>query len=458
MTGNSGQVRVDSFLTAVSSKPVESGKTHELSALDHAMGVHTLHLVFYYKKKPFQHFDLDPLRVSLSEVLSLYPAVTGRLTRNGKTGNWEVKCNDAGVRVVRAEVGTTIDEWLRSAQGLEEKDLTVWEEMPEDPSNWSPFRIQVNEFEGGGLAIGISCTHMHADPTSIILLFKSWIETHLKEPIEHPPLFQTHTVHGQGLPETNTKFIGYYTSKANAQAPSVKMATATFKFSNSTIKQCLDEVDDECPNASPFDLLAALFWTCVTRLKGPKNDHEHSISVVLDSRRLVQPPLPLGYFGNALHFSQLSLTREEMDCSKLGQVVAMVHRHVSEVGKEEVESVIQWHESRKEEGGKYAPPFKMYGPELTCVSMEHMIVGHTSVMYAATFEETEKPLHVSCHVGNVEGEGLIMVMPSLEEGLARTVMVTLPEEEMAKLLEDHAIMRLQPTMLLNGGTKNGMEL
>ncbi|KAK9291405.1 hypothetical protein L1049_019352 [Liquidambar formosana] len=68
----------------------------------------------------------------------------------------------------------------------------------------------------------------------------------------------------------------------------------------------------------------------------------------------------------------------------------------------------------------------MYGPELTCVSMEHMIISpapkenstHRSLTYAAMFEKDEKPVHVSYHVGNVEGEGLIMVMPSPEEGMA----------------------------------------
>jgi hypothetical protein len=54
-----------------------------------------------------------------------------------------VKCNDAGVRVLRAKVEATMDEWLRSADSSEEKDLTFWEEIPEEPSTWSPFRIQV---------------------------------------------------------------------------------------------------------------------------------------------------------------------------------------------------------------------------------------------------------------------------------------------------------------------------
>jgi hypothetical protein len=43
-----------------------------------------------------------------------------------------------------------------------------------------------------------------------------------------------------------------------------------------------------------------------------------------------------------------------------------------------------------------------------------------------------------------------VVLPSVEEDLARTVIVTLPEEEMPQLCEDQAIQRLQPTMLISG--------
>lgn len=111
------------------------------------MGLHTLHLVFYYNSNPFNDgpmpSDLDNLRVSLSKLLDQYPLVTGRLTRDPYHGGWGVKCNDAGVRMLQASVSVSVDEWLRSADEAEERDLTVWEEMPDDPSFWSPFRIQV---------------------------------------------------------------------------------------------------------------------------------------------------------------------------------------------------------------------------------------------------------------------------------------------------------------------------
>ncbi|KAH7571917.1 hypothetical protein JRO89_XS04G0166700 [Xanthoceras sorbifolium] len=450
MADESGLVKVHSVLTVVSSRPVGSMKNHPLTGPDHAMGRHTLHMVFYYENTSFGSFDTDPVRESLSEVLCQYPAVTGRLTRED-AGNWEVKCNDAGVRILRARVGVTIDEWLRCTDGSKERDLTVWEDMPENPSTWSPFRIQINDFEGGGLAIGLSCTHMHADPTSLILLLKSWTEVHRHQPIAYPPFFLPVAPHGaRPVPVNHTKSTIYLADKSQAQAPSVKMASATFKFSDSIIKQCLSEIrHDKCPSATPFDFLAALFWTRVESLKKPKHDCKYTLSICVDFRRLLHEPLPYGYFGNALHFSLLSVDGEEMECGGLGHAAELVNRQVSSLKEEEFWSAIHSLESQKDEGGKYAPPCTMYGPELTCVSMEHMIVRHQSLIYSTIFDSV-KPIHVSCHMGNVEGEGLILVMPSAEEGLARMVMVTLPEEEIVNLCKDQAILCLEPKLLLAG--------
>lgn len=317
--------------------------------------------------------------------------------------------------------------------------------------------MQINEFEGGGVAVGLSCSHMHADTTSATLLFKSWAEAHLRKPLEDPPFFNPQALRGRPNPNTHAKSIKSHATMSKPRLSS----TATFKFSNSVIQRCLTEVHEDCPNATPFDLLAALFWTRVARLKGLKNDSEHSLSICIDFRRQLQAPaLPFGYFGNALHFSELSLKGGEIEQATLGHVVQSVHSHVLGIEPEEFWTVIDWFEARKGEGGEFAPPFRMYGPELTCISLEHMVVTSgvagspttSSLIYAVTFDKDIKPVHVSYHVGNVEGEGLIVIMPSSEEGLSRTVMVTLPEKELAELCEDQAILRLEPTMLLSGKT------
>lgn len=144
--GKSSRVKVHSKLSVVSGKPTEPGKIHKFSAVDQAMGLHTIHAVFYYGSNPFREgplaSELDNLRITLSQLLDQYPVVTGRLER-GLDGCWQVKCTDAGVRMLHASVSATLDEWLRSADASEERNLTVWEDMPDDPIYWSPFRIQV---------------------------------------------------------------------------------------------------------------------------------------------------------------------------------------------------------------------------------------------------------------------------------------------------------------------------
>lgn len=419
------------------------------------MGFHTGHIVFYYLKNPFRdgasmENDLNNLQTSLSELLCLYPSVTGRLAR-GADGNWEVKCNDAGVRMLRANVCNTLDEWLRFDNAAEERDLTVWEDLPDDPRIWSPFRIQINDFNCGGLAIAISFTHMHADFTSVTLLIKSWAEIHRQAPVAHPTIFILPSVSNQSAAHERSSSM-FSATKSEVEIPSVRMGRATFKFSEAKIRQCLSEVHESCPEASPFDVLAALFWSRIAQLKSParNNDKKCSLSVCMDLRKREQDSIPYGYFGNPLHFSQLSIHAEELQSGRLAYIAGLVHQHVVSMQEEEFWANAAWLESHKKESGQYPPPFQLFGRELTCLNMENTISSEESFTYAAMFKENEKPIHVSYHIGKAGGEGLILVMPSPEEGLARIVMITLPEEQIVKLCEDQTILGLQPSMLLNG--------
>lgn len=45
------------------------------------------------------------------------------------------------------------------------------------------------------------------------------------------------------------------------------------------------------------------------------------------------------------------------------------------------------------------------------VSSQHKLNMDDSLMYSAIFGNDERPVHVSCLVGNVNGEGLIVVLP-----------------------------------------------
>ncbi|KAL1558836.1 protein ECERIFERUM 26-like [Salvia divinorum] len=430
------RVKVESILSVVSGKPTEPGKIHKLSMLDRAMGSHTIHIVFYYASNPFldgpMPSDLGNLRITLSELLDEYPYVTGRLTRE-PDGDWLIKFNDAGVRMLQATVDATFDEWLGSAHGVEERDLTAWEEMPNDPSFWSPFRVQINKFKCGGLALGLSCTHMHTDLTSATMLFKAWSEVHRRQPPTHPPIFD--------LPPqlTPTPTPSTPTPSSHPTLPT-KMATATFKFPPTAVDKCLSQAPAD---ATPFDVLAALFWGRIATQspQAPKR----SLSICVDSRDPGQHPaaVPYAYFGNALRFSILTVDADDLLSGGLGQVAGHIHQHVAGMKEEEFSSAVG---EINGSGGMYG------GAALTCFNAEHMVEAESGrgLMYEAEFKKGERPVHVSYSVGNVAGEGLIMVMPAAEGGRGRTVTATLPEEQVSELCKDQVILDLEPTMILCG--------
>ncbi|XP_068650833.1 hydroxycinnamoyltransferase-like [Aristolochia californica] len=445
--GQESRVKVKGIMSSVSSTPVTPGKTYPLSLLDHAMRLHHIRAVFYYRSDPAEQscpVERERLKDSLTETLSFYAAMTGRL-RLQENGNWEVKCTDAGVRVVETSVGCSMEEWLRTVTPEEEKDLTYWLEMPEDPSIWSPYYVQINEFEGGGIAIGLSCTHMHADPTCATLFVKSWSDVHRGGSITHPPFFHPPGLRGRPSPNTDTNSARYYEtkSKAEARSPSlhVKMSTATFRFSDETVKKLLREIHPDCSEATAFDALAALFWDCASRAKGLAPSNTRSVAIVFDLRKLLHAPLPHGFYGNALHFSNVVTDGFETEEKGFGHAAGIIHRHLSGLEEEEYWSAIDWLESQKDADGKFATLFGMYGPELTVLNMEHVLA------YEAIFDKGVKPVLVSYHIGNVYGEGLIMVLPSPEEGIGKTVTVTLPSQELKKLVEDDKILPLESHLL-----------
>lgn len=130
--------------TVVSTKPVQPGKYYHLSVLDRLMENNHLRIVYYYRSKGGSKSGelTKKLRESMSEVLTCFPIVTGRLQKNPE-GQWMIKCNDAGVRTVEARARGSVDDWLRNVNREKELKLVHWEDMYHKPYFWSTFYVQV---------------------------------------------------------------------------------------------------------------------------------------------------------------------------------------------------------------------------------------------------------------------------------------------------------------------------
>ncbi|XBI50586.1 hypothetical protein VPH35_113970 [Triticum aestivum] len=92
--------------------------------------------------------------------------MAGRLRRRADgDGSWEVKLNDAGVRFQQATVEMSMEDFLADKdRARKEAALAPW--------------VDLNRFQDGGYAMGVSCTALLCDPLSLARFLLTWARTH----------------------------------------------------------------------------------------------------------------------------------------------------------------------------------------------------------------------------------------------------------------------------------------
>ncbi|EEF48306.1 protein ECERIFERUM 26-like [Ricinus communis] len=434
--------------TVVSTKPVQPGKFFPLSVLGRLMERNHLRIVYYFQTPGGREAGeiTKKLRESLSELLTCYPIVTGRLLKD-QDGQWMVKCNDAGVRVVEARAKGSVEEWLRSLDREKELTLIHWEEMFHKPYFWSTFYVQLTEFEESGFAIGLSCFHPLADPTCATIFMKAWADTTFSGKMISPPLFHPLPPRRPGNKIPNhqpyTHLINHYKStigKTSSVTATTGHAYATVAllFTDPMIRACMamsrTTRRPDQPNPSPFQALSGLFWACISKVKGKENGLI-DMSICLDMRKVLG--LDHGFFGNCMVYNKVQ--PKSLSNDKISSATWAIEEEMAKMDTEGIMDLIEWLESNDCQ----TPPL-MNGCDLICANLEGVDP------YLAIFEGGLAPIRVSYHVEPVSGAGQVLVLPSPpgEGAMSKVVMVTLPEDEVFKLCEDDLILGFSPAILL----------
>lgn len=291
------------------------------------------------------------------------------------------------------------------------------------------YGLQLTEFADKSFALGLSCTHIHNDPTAAALFFQAWAAAHRRTTSTYPPFLHAPALEAsQASPPPPPPLLADKSSAASpAGAAAAAMSSATFHFPAPAVRALLASLE---PETTPFAALAALFWLRIVGA-GADADGERELTLALDFRKRMYAPLPLGYYGSVVHF-----TRARADlASGLASVAAALDRHVAGVPEDELWGAVEWLHARQQLDGAAAAPFQMYGPELTCVALDHV------PMYGVEFQAGTPPARVSCRVGGAAGDGLVLVLPAAEGGEARDVVVTLPAEVTVRVCRDEEVLR-----------------
>ncbi|XP_076907053.1 stemmadenine O-acetyltransferase-like [Bidens hawaiensis] len=286
-------------------------KTYKFSFIDQQIPPYYIPVILYYSHDvsttTTQHEITTKLKASLSKTLTHYYPLAGRLAKNKNT----VDCTDQGVEFLIARVESSLLDVIKSPVIEDLNKLVKVDSSYVDDQ----LVIQVNLFECGGIAVGVSMSHRIGDACSISSFVSHWFAlakgsvTPLPSPVLDsavlfPPVESCEF-------NRNPKDLTVVRFK--------NLVTKRFVFSSLAINKLKHEaVKDYNMNPTRVEVLTAFIWKCGTTALG-----DCEVSVAFNSinlRRKMEPMLQDHQLGNLF---QMSSAEAERTASMATRVVKL---------------------------------------------------------------------------------------------------------------------------------------
>ncbi|KAI4310459.1 hypothetical protein MLD38_035437 [Melastoma candidum] len=89
-----------------------------------------------------------------------------------------------------------------------------------------------------------------------------------------------------------------------------------------------------------FEIVTACLWRCQTIALGPNPEEETRVLCVVNCRKKLNPPLPMGYYGNAIVFPAAITTAEKLSTNPLAYALDLIKKAKACATEEYVKSVL----------------------------------------------------------------------------------------------------------------------
>ncbi|GLJ06465.1 hypothetical protein SUGI_0039850 [Cryptomeria japonica] len=325
-------------------KPVNSTPHHQLwvSNIDLVMGRCHSTIAYIYRRPPSGGSDVgEILKDALSKVLVDFYPLAGRLIMDA-SGRIAVECNGEGALFVEAVTDSSIDDFGDFTSPSQLTTL-VPSATYENGFTKSPLlMIQVTKFKCGGMALGTGIQHILSDGTSSLNFVNSWcdvargLKVHLLPHLDRSPL------RARNPPRVS------FSHKEFAPPPTLlqekddeKARVGRFNLSKEQVGALKAKARDNPLNKtySTFVSLAAHIWKCCTTARDLVENQRCKLYIPVDGRdRLCKPPLPCGYFGNAIFMATPIDNAGEIVSNPLWYSAEKIHESIANIDDEYLRS------------------------------------------------------------------------------------------------------------------------
>lgn len=310
-------------------KPTPS-EVLSLSTLDNEANLECFSKAIYvYQANDDDNNKVDPadmIKQALSEALVYYYPLAGRLKRQEHDGRLQLTCNENGVPFLVATANCT----LSSLGYLDNIDFEVAKDFVfPNPTSDCPFVLQVTKFSCGGFTIGFGISHMVSDGFGAAQIFKALAELSKGKELSVKPVWERERLVGTPIKEPLK--VDTCPPAKSPHMPSSDIVDEIFYVKGESIKKLKEEMSSSTSNFTTFEILAAFVWRARLRALELNHDGKTCLYFATGLRKLINPPLPEGYYGNAFLTSAVELTGKELDEKPLCEIVNMIKEKKKDV-------------------------------------------------------------------------------------------------------------------------------
>uniref|UniRef100_A0A803Q8X2 Uncharacterized protein n=1 Tax=Cannabis sativa TaxID=3483 RepID=A0A803Q8X2_CANSA len=287
-----------------------------------------------------QFFDSNILKDALSKVLVPFYPVAGRLITS-KNGRIDIDCNGEGVLFIEAETSFVLDDFGDFVPSPKLRSLLVPSVDYSNGLSSYPLLL-VTYFKCGGVSIGVAMDHHVVDGFSALHFFNSWSEMARGIDLKTLPYIDRTILSPRNPPKPTYDHIEYKPTTTPQSLTNNIIDVAIYKLTNEQVKTLKAKCCGNKLSYSTFEILASHVWKCACKARKLGHDQETKLHVVVDGRSRLQPPLPIGYFGNVIFSTTPIIRVGELMESKLWYVANQIQSTIKKADDSYLKSAIDY--------------------------------------------------------------------------------------------------------------------
>nr|DAD27488.1 TPA_asm: hypothetical protein HUJ06_028956 [Nelumbo nucifera] len=297
---------------------------------------------------------VETMRSSLSQALVQFYPLAGRLQWIDGT-RLELDCNAMGVELLEAESENRIDDFGDFRPTPEIRQLIPRVDYGLPINEIPLLLVQLTSFPCGGISIGVAISHSVVDGKSAINFIGAWTKIARGEKPDPTPPFLDRTVLQASGPVVAPRFdhvefdsLPHLIGRPDDKEERAKETTVEmFKLTKEQVEKLKSKANEGRTKDSGraytrYEAIAGHVWRCACKARAHEREQLTKVRIIVDCRNRLNPPLPQGYFGNAIVPTIATARSGDLMDQPLGYAAGKIREAVVKMTDEYVRSAIDF--------------------------------------------------------------------------------------------------------------------